>query len=294
MIKQLLLAVLCGLILNINIHAAECLQPNKLIFSVTPTKKKTLEIKAYEPLVNAIFEQSGLLVELRQLHSYDEIVNEFIKGNLHFARMGAFSYVTATHLSPFITPFAVHYHASKPPFQKQGTFYHSVLIVHTDSNYHNIESLRGKPILLTSKGSTSGSLVPRVLFTKQVKAAHFNDFFSAVIFSGGHDNSALAVANKDFDAAFVSSRNLGMLFTNNVLKENPFKIIWKSKPLPFGPYVYNNRLCKEYVDIIRQASLNIHQSEQGQEMLRTLGALKLVPAQAADYDIIHELSVRQK
>ncbi|MCV6638391.1 phosphate/phosphite/phosphonate ABC transporter substrate-binding protein [Candidatus Albibeggiatoa sp. nov. NOAA] len=278
------------LLMTVTVQAEECLQPDKLVFSVVPSDKKSLEIENYQPLANAIAQQLNISVELKALHSYGDIVSELIQGELHFARLGAFSYVTAASLNDSIQPFAVHYHASNPPFQDEGSFYYSILIVHADSPYKDIASLQNKTVLLTEQGSTSGVLVPRVLFTKHMKVAKLNDFFDAVIYSGGHDTSTLAIANREFDAAFVSARNLSRLVMSGAVDVNQFRILWRSQPIPHGPYVFNNHLCEPYQNVIAQAAFNIHKSIEGQTMLQALGALCLAPVTAGDYSIVQELS----
>ncbi|WP_353573010.1 phosphate/phosphite/phosphonate ABC transporter substrate-binding protein [Candidatus Albibeggiatoa sp. nov. BB20] len=289
MIKKLL-ALLCGLILTIIVHGQECIQPDKLIFSVIPSNKKKSELTLYQPIANAITEQFQIPVELKKLNSYQEIVSELITGNVHFARIGPFSYITVANMNSTIKPFALHYHAANPPFQEEGSFYYSILIVHADSSYHDIESLRGKTILLTEQGSTSGVLVPRVLFSKQVKANKLNDFFSSVTYSGGHDTSVIEIANQKYDAAFISARNLSLMIKKGLVEVGQFRVLWKSPPIPYGPYVYNTDLCEPYLKAIRHVAFDIHNSADGKTMLKTLGALRLAPTSADNYDVIRELS----
>jgi phosphonate transport system substrate-binding protein len=236
-----------------------------------------------------IAKQLGLPVKLKLLSSYKDIVAELIVGKVHFARLGGFSYITAASLNPSIQPFAVHYHESNPPFQKEGAFYQSILIVHADTPYYDVQSLRGASTLLTEEGSTSGVLVPRILFSKHVKT-ELDEFFSLVNYSGGHDTSILEIANQRFDSAFVSARNLSLLSNKGTVNPDKFRILWESPPIPHGPYVYNTDLCEKYQKVIRETTLNLHHTETGQDMLKTLGALRLVPAKTQDYDVIQELS----
>lgn len=286
----LLLGILCGLLLNATSQAQTCIQPDKLVFSVVPTGKKTPELSIYKPLAQAIEKQLNISVELKKFYSYRDIVTALVQEQLHFARMGAFSYIIAANTSEFIKPFAAHYHASSPPFQKQGTFYQSILIVHADSAYQEIADLKGKSVLLTTQGSTSGSLVPRVLFAKQVNIEKLDDFFSEIFYSGRHDNSVLAVINKKFDAAFVASRNLSIMSENGLLKPEQIRVLWQSKPIPHGPFVYNDHLCENYKNAIRQATFNIHKSPQGKIMMHEVGALRFAPADSEDYDVVRELA----
>ena len=284
----------CGLLLVIvNVQAKQCYQPEKLIFSVIPSSKKKSELSLYKPLGNHISQQLNIPVEYRKMSSYKAVVNGIVSGKLHFARMGAFSYVTASNMSQFVQPFAAHQNAANPPFQDEGIFYRSALIVHADSAFHDVASLQNKQVLLTELGSTSGVLVPKVVFTKQMKIKRLTDFFGSMMHSKGQDNSIFAVRDKLFDAAFVSARRLGLMVAKGKVKENQFRVLWQSPNIPHDPYVYSTRLCEHYLAAIRNAFFSIHKTDEGVEMLKNLGARQLVPTSAQNYDIIRELSQKK-
>ncbi|MEK7991982.1 MAG: phosphate/phosphite/phosphonate ABC transporter substrate-binding protein [Thiotrichaceae bacterium] len=293
MIKELL-AIFCGLLLIVTAQAESCIQPEKLVFSVIPSNKKKSELNIYQPIANAILEQFQIPVELKKMDSYEQIVTELIMGNLHFAILGAFSYITVSSMNPSVKPFAVHYHAANPPFQEEGSFYRSILIVHADSSYYDIESLRGKTALLTEEGSTSGTLVPRVLFSKEIKVDRLNEFFSSITYSGGHDTSVIEIANKKFEAAFVSAHNLSWMIKKGLIEEKKFRVLWESPPIPYGPYVYNTQLCEKYLKAIRSVVLGVNDFAEGKAMLKKLGAIRLTTSKDSDYDVILELSKQRQ
>jgi len=84
----------CGLLLvTVNVQAKQCYQPEKLVFSVVPSSKKKSELSLYKPLGDHISQQLNIPVEYRKISSYKAVVNGIVSGELHFARMGAFSYV---------------------------------------------------------------------------------------------------------------------------------------------------------------------------------------------------------
>ncbi|MCY1423505.1 putative phosphite transport system-binding protein PtxB [compost metagenome] len=66
--------------------------------------------------------------------------------------------------------------------------------------------------------------------------------FSRVIFSGSHDASILAVANRKVDAAAVADRIFASAVAQGHVKQDDFQIIWSSKDIPESPMVWRKDL----------------------------------------------------
>ena len=82
--------------------------------------------------------------------------------------------------------------------------YRSCLIAHPDSDIFSPEDLAGKTFAFNDPNSTSGYLVPMTFFLNEL-GVDVKKHFSKVTFSGSHEASILAVANKKVD---VASTNL--------------------------------------------------------------------------------------
>ena len=75
--------------------------------------------------------------------------------------------------------------------------------------------------------------------------------FSRVIFSGGHDASAIAVQNGKVDAAAIADAMLEIGFSRGMLKADEIEVIWISDPIPGAPVVYRRDLPESLKASIR-------------------------------------------
>ncbi len=91
--------------------------------------------------------------------------------------------------------------------------YHSVVVVvKADSPYKKLEDLKGKSFGFADPDSTSGFLVPNQIFKQKFGGNNdnkYNNFFSSVTFSGGHEQDILGVLNGQFDGAVAWTSMVG-------------------------------------------------------------------------------------
>lgn len=154
---------------------------------------------------------------------------------------------------PDIQVFATY--AKKPGhLQEEGPGYKAALITKKGSKFTSVESLKGATIGLTDPASTSGNLVPRVVFTKEIKTS-LEKYFSKVIYTGGHDLSTMAVYEGKVDAAFVATRRFDNVIDRGMVKLEDFNYLWYSPAIPQDPFTYRESLCPELKKISRRPFL---------------------------------------
>ncbi|MDA5095137.1 phosphate/phosphite/phosphonate ABC transporter substrate-binding protein [Aliiroseovarius sp. KMU-50] len=268
-------------------QAEECKNPDVLRFSMIPTEETTQELALYEPMVNQIKEATGKNVEFYLPTSYASVVEAMLGGFVDIGMHGPYSYVIAQEKDPSLQVFATY---AKHPghFQEEGPGYKAVLVARSDSGISKIEDLKGTVVGLTDPASTSGNLLPRVSFT-DVIGAQLEDHFSRVVYTGGHDLSAVAVIEGQVDVAFVATHRLDNVIDRGLAKMEDYNLIWSSPVIPQDPFVVSGKLCDDLVDQISQAFLTLNESEAGREYLKNVNASKFVAMTDADYDIIRAL-----
>jgi phosphonate transport system substrate-binding protein len=160
------------------------------------------------------------------------------------------------HVAGFSTGpvgFAVNM-AGAVPFAGKGTEkgiegYHLIVLVKASSPYQKLSDLKGKRVAHTSPSSNSGGLAPKVLFPEQgLKPGE--DY--QLIFSGGHDKSALGVGTGDYDAAPVASDVFERMVARGTLKKEDFRIIYTSEIFPSSGFAYAHDLKPELASKIKQ------------------------------------------
>lgn len=80
------------------------------------------------------------------------------------------------------------------------------------SPYQKLEDLKGKAIGFADPDSTSGFLIPNQAFKKLFGGTvdnKYNNTFSSVTFSGGHEQDILGVLNGQFEGAVTWASMIG-------------------------------------------------------------------------------------
>ncbi|MGH6947571.1 MAG: phosphate/phosphite/phosphonate ABC transporter substrate-binding protein [Kiloniellales bacterium] len=267
--------------------AAECENPEALRFSIIPTEETIQELTIYKPVIDLLSKNTGKKIEFYMPTSYASVVEAMIGGWVDIGVHGPNSYVLAREKDPTIEVFATY--AKRPGYlQEEGPGYRAVLIVRKDSKFDSIESLKGTTIGLTDPASTSGNLIPRVLFSKEV-GTELEEYFDKVVYTGEHDKSTIAVYENKVDAAFVATHRFDNVVERGLVKLDDFEVLWKSPPVPQDPFTYRGALCDDLKAKIKETFLTLQDHPEAKQFLENVNANKFVEMEDADYDIIREL-----
>ena len=267
--------------------AGKCENPDVLTFSIIPTEETIQELTLYKPVVDYLSKQTGKKIEFYMPTSYASVVEAMLGGWVDVAVHGPYSYVIANTKDPNIEVFATY--AKRPGhLQEEGPGYKAALISKKGSKFTTIESLKGSVIGLTDPASTSGNLVPRVVFTKVIKQ-DLEDYFKKVVYTGGHDLSTLAVHEGKVDAAFVATHRFDNVVDRGMVKLEDFNVLWSSPAIPQDPFTYRMSLCEDLRKKIADTFLTLHTQGDTKAFLDNVKSNKFVPMSSADYDVIRDL-----
>ena len=267
-------------------RAAACERPDRLRFSIIPRGDVRKELAELQPLLDQLRTALGIPLEVYAAPSYGAVIEALLSGAVHLARIGPASYVSARRADPQLTAFA-NYANKASRFQPEGAFYHSLLIVRAGSAIADIQALRGKRLALVDPESTSGALVPRHVFARQV-GTPLESYFSQVGYTGSHTQSVQRVLAGQIDAAFVGSQNLAAETASDPARERQIRVVWRSAPIPTDPFVFRGQLCEDIKEKIRAAFFN-RSGPQSADLLDKLKVARLVPVSDQDYRIVREL-----
>lgn len=266
---------------------AECENPETLTFSIIPTEETIQELTIYKPVIDYLAKMTGKKIEFYMPTSYATVVEAMIGKWVDVAVHGPYSYVIANSKDPDIQVFATY--AKKPGYiQEEGPGYKAALITKKGSKFTSIDTLKGATIGLTDPASTSGNLVPRVVFTKKIDMS-LEKYFSKVIYTGGHDLSTMAVYEGKVDAAFVATHRFDNVIERGMVKKEDFNYLWFSPAIPQDPFTYRGSLCPELKKNIQETFLTLHEQPAAAAFLKNVKSNKFVKMTAADYDVIRDL-----
>jgi phosphonate transport system substrate-binding protein len=195
----------------------------------------------------------GVETKLFAPADYNGVIQGLLGGTIDMAWLGASGYAK-THLED---PDAV-----EPVLVKQnvdgGYGYHSVGFAKKDSGIESIEDLSGERFGFGDPNSTSGYLIPSIEIPAQYDVTmESGEFFGEVKFTGGHEQTIIAVKNGDIDAGVTWADGLGNWedgYNSGALRKavdaglidmNNYVEIWKSKPIPEGPIVLRESLPED-------------------------------------------------
>jgi phosphonate transport system substrate-binding protein len=176
-----------------------------------------------------------------------------------------------------------------------GTVYHSYIIVPRDSPAKGLDDLKGKSFAFSDPMSNTGKLVPEYMLAR--KGTSSDKFFSKTVYSGSHDKSIVAVAEKMVDGAAVDS--LIWEYLNKIKPEltGNTRVLLKSEPYTIPPFVVHPALDPTLKESLRTVLLNAHTKPLGKALLDKMMIERFVPVADKDYDSIREMKrwvARQK
>lgn len=267
---------------------AKCEDPKAIRFSIIPTEETLQELTLYKPVVDLLAKNTGKKVEFYMPTSYASVIEAMLGNWVDVAVHGPNSYVIGNEKSKTIEVFAT-YAKTKGTFQQEGPGYHAVLITKKGSKFSDIKALKGAVVALADPASTSGNLMPRVEFAKEIGGSELEGYFSKVVYSGSHDKSAVAVSEGKADAAFVATHRLDNVINRGLAKAEDFQVLWTSRLVPQDPFTYRSQLCDDLKAKIRDTFLNLHNEPTAEKFLKNLQSVKFVPMKSEDYDIIRDL-----
>lgn len=242
----------------------------RLTFTMIPKKDIDEQAIEYQPLIRLLEQGLGIPVDLIRATSYESVIDAVLSGSVDLAVMGPASYVIAHRQDPGIEAFASLVKA-EGEFTPEGSFYYSLLLVPSTYESNSIEDLRSGRVLLTDPSSTSGALIPKHSFAADI-GTPFSDFFGAEIYAGGHDKALIALSKKKAEAAFVSSARADELFRRGLIDEKTFKVLWRSSPLHYDPFVFRSGICPsvrgKVIELLTTPSSNLKAHLETQQALR--------------------------
>ncbi len=267
--------------------AAACENPDSLTFAIIPTEESVAELQLYKPVTDRLAKLTGKKIEFFMPTSYASVVEGMLSDFVDVAVLGPYSYVIASSKDPTIEVFATY--AKRPGhLQEEGPGYRGVLLSKKGSGLTTIKSLNGKVIGLTDPGSTSGNLVPRVVFA-EVIGMDIDKYFKKTVYTGSHELSTVAVHQGKVDAAFIASHRFDNVVDKGEVKLEDFNVLWSSPPIPQDPFVYRNTLCEEIKANIRETFLGLKDEPSAKAFLDNVKSNTFVPMTSADYDVIRAL-----
>lgn len=250
--------------------------PEKINFGVIPTAGSTSMKENFSGLTEHLNKKLGIKVELQLAGDYTGVITGMQHKHIDVAYFGPESYVQAQkRANAEALVVEVDAETGVPG-------YRGIIITKKDSGLNTLESIKGKTWAFTSSQSTSGTLVPTVMFSKS--GIDPQKYFSKVLYSGGHEASILSIKAGKIAAASTNdldfNRGLGKAWT-----ADDFNIIWTSDLIPGSPMAVRGDLPESLKKALKEAFIS-YNDKDGLNKLKIKGYIE---ANDSMYDPVRDL-----
>ena len=192
----------------------------------------------------------GVPTKLFTPADYDGVIQGMLGGTIDLAWLGPSAYAKA-----FLTdPEAVEPVLVKVNLDKSFGYY-SIGFARKDSGVTSLEDMKGKKFGFGDPNSGSGYLIPAIEIPQATGGTmKSGDYFGEVVFTGGHEQTIVAVVNGDVDAGVTWADGLGdwedgynsgalrKAADSGIVDMNDLVEIWRSKIIVEGPIVLRKAL----------------------------------------------------
>ncbi|MGH1416181.1 MAG: phosphonate ABC transporter substrate-binding protein [Pelagimonas sp.] len=195
----------------------------------------------------------GVETKLFAPADYNGVIQGLLGGTIDMAWLGASGYAKTFLSDPdAVEPILVKVNTDG------GYGYYSIGFAHKDSGIASLDDMKDKVFGFGDPNSTSGFLIPSIEIPEATGATMTSgDYFGEVKFTGGHEQTIVAVNNGDVDGGVTWADGLGNWedgFNSGALRKavdaglvdmNDLVQIWQSKPIPEGPVVLRKELPED-------------------------------------------------
>lgn len=217
--------------------------PDTLIFAYTPVEDPAIYQDMWQPFLDHLAKVTGKKVRFFSVDSYAAQVEAMRAGRLHIAGISTGPTNFAVNLAGYI-PFAIM-------GGDDGQFGYTLQVyVHAESDMYELKDLKGKRVAHTTPTSNSGNMAPMALFP-DLGITPGVDY--KIEYSGSHENSALGVVAKDYDAAPVASEVVDRMAERNLFDHKDIRIIYETDRFPTTSYGHAHDLHPDLVAKIKEA-----------------------------------------
>jgi phosphonate transport system substrate-binding protein len=247
-----------------------------LRLSMIPTTDPGRMLRESQVLVDYLEKETGAKVELTIPTNYAAVVEAVGSDQVDIAHFGGFTYVQASS----------RYGAVPLVQRDRDQNFHSVFITHPGSPVNGLGDLKGRTFAFGDVNSTSGHLMPEY-FMRQANVDP--SVIARAVYTGGHDATALAVANRKVDAGALDELVFEKMTREGNLAPESVRVFYTTPP--YFDYVWAARkgLDPKLAESFAVALLKLDAADAGQKkVLDVLSATKYVRAADAHYERLRQ------
>ena len=247
-----------------------------LRIAMIPTTDPGKIVRESQPLVKYLEKETGSRIELVVPTNYAAVVEAIANNQVDIAYLGGFTFVQASRRAGVL-----------PLVQRErDQNFHSVFITQPKSGINSLADLKGHSFAFGDVNSTSGHLMPAYY----MRAANVDPgVIAKAFYSGGHDATALAVANGKVDAGAMDELVFGTMMKSGKITPEQVRLFYTTPA--FFDYVWAARkgldpkLSGSFADALQKLDAS---NPEHKVLLDLLNATKYLRAEDASYDKLRQ------
>ena len=233
--------------------------------------------KKYAPLIHLLSKELDREIIFVLTNTYEEMQEGYLSNEIDMGIINAYSFINIME-TPDLVPIAARVKENKKN-------YRSLFIVRKSSDIKSINDLKNKSFAFGDPYSTSSFLVP--MHQLHESGISPENYFSKTLIIPKQDSIIFSVLNRTVDAGAVASF---ILNEQNPELKNKFRVIYKSRPFPLGPFVVNTSIGEEIIEKTKNFLLNLDKTEEGRFALSEADLDPFAEVKKADYDWLREIA----
>lgn len=275
----------------------------ELTIATVPEQNILKQENRYRPLVDYIEKKLAWRIKIRLKHlpSYEDVLTEFINGNVNAAFFGSMTYgIVKARVGAMAVARS----------EKNGVSrYRGLILTRADSGIKSFKDLKGKTFSMI-KATTAADIFPRLML-KRIGVKQPEDFFGNVQYVGSHDASIEMIMHGKVDAGAAKDLMFEKMARENPKIKEELVVLARSEPVPDNALVIHHDLeiacynchfrvlgqleekeafCEHIQKQLLSVLLGMSEDKEGREVLAGLGADRFLQTSDADYENLYRMT----
>jgi phosphonate transport system substrate-binding protein len=275
--RRLIIALLWFTVTAVVASSAQAAQ-DPLVMGIFPRNKATETTTMYTPLANYLSERLGRKVILVTSKDFDSFWKGVMERKYDIVHYNQYHYIQSTQAYKVI--------AHNQEFGKDAVA--GALFVRKDSGINELAQLRGRTIIFGGgKDAMLSYIAPRFLLMQAgLKESDFKTEFAV-----NPPNAALALYNKQADAAGGGDILIDLPVVKNAVNTQELKLLAATEPLLFLPWAVKRTMPAKLGESIQSLLVELGRSDAGKDILKAAMTTGMGKAEDKDYDRHRKMTI---
>ena len=237
--------------------------------------------RRYTFIANYLSEKMEMDVTVDIATNYGEISDAFKNGEADAGFFGSFSYVLA-HATAGVEIIA------RPVWLDGSSTYRGYIFARKDSNIQTVKDMKNTSLVLVDKATTAGYIF-QLYYFKYYGINNLQEYFSRVSFARSHDAAAWAVYSGEADIGGAKSQIFNKLKEEYPDFKEQMVVLAESPEYPSNGLAVRKDLNPAMKLRLKTLLLVMHETNEGQEVLKNFGARNFIETTDADYTVLYNM-----